>query len=248
MSSIKDQLVTLVNLQKAENSIQIMENKLAVVDDRIRKMDQEVLEFKNKVDGTQEQHNDLKKKYREDEGEVKSIEDQIELSNVKLRSVKTNKEYQSMLKEIDELRKKKSSIEDQMITALDKIEISEKEIDVLNADLADLSSETQSKKEEIRDNALGQRDELETSKTIRDGIFEELDLKIQSLYKRVKQQNGGIGVAGVLDGVCQVCRMNIPPQLFIELMRMQSLLMCPNCQRIIYPQSLIEEEKAQGQD
>jgi hypothetical protein len=64
----------------------------------------------------------------------------------------------------------------------------------------------------------------------------------------VKHQNAGIAVAGVMDAVCQVCRMNIPPQLFIELMRMQNILMCPHCQRIIYPQNLMAEETSDSAD
>lgn len=244
MSSIKTQLATLVELQKAENHIQKFEKELAVVDDRILKLDQRVAEFSQQVHATQEQQDQLKKQYRDDEGEVKSIENQVGLSNEKLRSVKTNKEYQSMLKEIDELKKKQSDLEDQMLKTLENIDTSEKEVSIAQADLVDLKAEIDEQKESIRNNAQSQRDALQIANRSREDIFRELDSKTQTLYSKVKLQNGGIGVAGVVEAICQVCRMNIPPQLYIELMRMQNILMCPNCQRIIYPQSLIEEAKA----
>ena len=55
-------------------------------------------------------------------------------------------------------------------------------------------------------------------------------------------QGHGIAVAAVVDGVCQVCRINIPPQAYIELMRLDAMSLCPNCQRIIYPKPVIEGE------
>jgi hypothetical protein len=48
----------------------------------------------------------LKKSYRELESESKVNREMIVKSNEKLRAVKTNKEYQSILKEIEEIRKK----------------------------------------------------------------------------------------------------------------------------------------------
>lgn len=248
MSSIKEQLTILVSLQEAESRIQIIERELTVVDDRIKDLDRQLEQFSAKVEAEKDQHDQLKKQYRDDESEVKNIENQIVKSNEKLRSVKTNKEYQTMLKEIEELKKKQTGIEERMITILEQIETSEKEGDVLQADLKDLVSEIESQKEEIRNNTQERRIEFENLCSQRDEISETLDIKIQTLYSRVKQQNAGIAVAGVMDAVCQVCRMNIPPQLFIELMRMQNILMCPHCQRIIYPQHLMAGEKPDSAD
>ena len=68
---------------------------------------------------------DLRKKYREIETELNMNAPRIEKSQEKLRAVKTNKEYQSLLKEIEELKKKNSSLEDEMIECLEHIESSE---------------------------------------------------------------------------------------------------------------------------
>jgi predicted nucleic acid-binding Zn-ribbon protein len=242
MGNIKDQLATLVVLQSVENNIRSIEKDLARVDERIHQLNHQIDEFSNNVHASQESYEQLKKQYRADESETRAIEGQIDHSNEKLRSVKTNKEYQSMLKEIDELKKKQSGIEDQMLHSLEQIEAAEKNTTVLKADLDDLRSEIEAQKEEIQSNAQAQRTDLEEAYARRDAVYGQLPVKIQTLVSKVMRQNNGVGVAGVLDEVCQVCRLNIPPQLFIELMRMQELLMCPHCQCLIYPQSLIENE------
>ena len=239
-NEIKEMLTTLAALQLSEREIQVIERELADVDARLDALNNQIGEFETRLTEGKNQLAAHKMSYREGESEVRSTETRIDQSNAKLRSVKTNKEYQSMLKEIDELKVKRSSIEDRMLETLELIEREETSVKTLEADFADLSAEIQEKQSEIMSNAKVRRIELEEASSERDTIFSKLNPKLQAMYVKVKNQSGGVGVAAVEDGVCQVCRMNIPPQLFIELMRMDQLIMCPYCQRMIYPKALIE--------
>lgn len=239
-NEMKEILTTLAALQFAENRIQVLERELADVDARVSALNKEISEFETRLAEGRNQLGDLKKSYRDGENEVKSTESRIEQSNSKLRSVKTNKEYQSMLKEIDELKAKRSSIEDGMLENLERIEREEAAVKSMEVDFADLSAEIKEKASEIISNAEARRIEREEACEERDTIFGKLDTKLQAMYVKVRDKSGGIGVAAVEDGVCQVCRMNIPPQLFIELMRMDQLIQCPSCQRLVYPKAMIE--------
>lgn len=241
MSSLKEDIRILVNLQKYEISIRQLETDLAGTDERIDALSNELSSYQASVDDQEQKLADLKKAYRSNEDEVQMTEVQIGKSKEKLGAVKTNKEYQSMLKEIDELKEKSSGIEDQMLLDLDQIEIYEKELIERRADLADAQSDITQKQDEIRDKAEHQKVELDGLKDEREKIWGTLEAKLQGIYEKVKQQSNGVAVAAVMDGICQVCRINIPPQLFNELLRMDQLKMCPNCQRIMYPQVALEE-------
>ncbi|MGB2689080.1 MAG: C4-type zinc ribbon domain-containing protein, partial [Desulfobacterales bacterium] len=50
----------------------------------------------------------------------------------------------------------------------------------------------------------------------------------------IEQQQGGLAVVPVKDAVCHGCNVNLPPQLYNELFRYDSLKFCPNCHRVIY--------------
>lgn len=238
--SIKKNLVTLAILQRTDTSREKLEKYLSGVQERIDRlscqmasMDQQLTESQLHLDG-------VKKQYRADENETRSIEAGIQKSDAKLGSVKTNKEYQSILKEIDDLKLKKGTIEDRMLELLEQIEASEKQVKVLKADRADLAREIEEQQNLIRKEAEERSRELASLNLERDEIWAELEPKIQKIYNRANQQGKGIAVAAVVDGVCQVCRMNIPPQAFIELLRLDNMSMCPNCQRIIYPKAVLE--------
>lgn len=241
MSIIKEKLKNLVELQQYEDEISRIEKELSEVDDRVDRLNNELTEYEDKVERNRQALDELKKQYRSDESEVQMIESQIVKSQQKLSAVKTNKEYQSTLKEIDDLKAKTSQIEDRMLEVLDKIEFAESEGREDRADLAEVKIQVEEKQKQIRLQSEQQQDVLSSCLQERDVVLERLDSNTKEHYKRVKRQGRGIAIAAVVDAVCQVCRMNIPPQLFNDLMRMDNMLMCPNCQRIIYPKVEIEK-------
>ncbi len=67
---------------------------------------------------------------------------------------------------------------------------------------------------------------------------EQLKPKIPSdflkKYQFLRDKRGGVALAPVNRGTCGVCHMNLPPQTFIDLQRNETMMTCPNCQRIIY--------------
>jgi predicted nucleic acid-binding Zn-ribbon protein len=241
VSSIKDKLKDLVVLQQYEDEISHIEKELSEVDDRVNRLNSELTEYEDKIERNREILDELKKQYRSDESEEKMVESQIVKSKEKLSAVKTNKEYQSTLKEIDDLKAKTSQIEDRMLDLLDQIESAESQEREDRADLAEVKIQVEEKQKQIRLQSERQQDVLSSRLKKRDVVLERLDSNTKAHYNRVKRQGRGIAIAAVVDAVCQVCRMNIPPQLFNDLMRMDSMLMCPNCQRIIYPKLEIEK-------
>ena len=245
MSTIKEKLETLVALQHAEVGIRRIEQNLAGVDERIETLNSEVKTYEDRVAEYRSNLDGLKQQYRSDENEIKVIDSQIAKSKEKLRSVKTNKEYQSILKEIDDLKRKSSQIEDRMLEHLERVESTDSELAAQGTELAEVKKEVAEKQEEIRQIAEGHRRELEEMEQERNDIWQTVDPKLQAMYTKVKHQGHGIAVAAIVDAVCQVCRMNIPPQQYNELLRMDSLRMCPNCQRIIYPKVLLEGEASE---
>jgi predicted nucleic acid-binding Zn-ribbon protein len=240
--TIKEQLILLAELQQVDLDIAALEKKLAGVQDQLDGFELQLAIMQDQIEGHQNQLGALQKQYRQDESDGRSIDDTIAKTQAKLNSVKTNKEYQAMLKAVEDLEHKKSDLEDQMLGALDQIESAESKFVSLNADFDDLKQEVEAKKAEINQKADKQREELNRLQQEREATWNQLPQKLQAIYQRVSRQGRGIGVAAVTDALCQVCRVNIPSQLFIDLMRMHTMIQCPNCQRIMYPCTIWDNE------
>jgi predicted nucleic acid-binding Zn-ribbon protein len=61
-----------------------------------------------------------------------------------------------------------------------------------------------------------------------------MDPGLLARYEQLKARTGGLAVAYVENTTCSGCHLNIPPQMYNELQRRDSLKFCPNCDRIIY--------------
>lgn len=231
---MKKQIEILVNLQRIEIEKKQIQLKLEDVSTKIEALENRVTESENLLESESLRLDDFKKKYRQFESDVQMNLAQIQKSNEKLRSVKTNKEYQSMLKEIDEIKKKNSLLEDEMIACLDQMDGVEQDINTKSKALTDFKDQVASEKASILSDTEQSRERLAQLETEQEAVSQKVDPDLMQKYVAVKAMVRNTALAAVKNAVCQGCNLNIPPQLFNELQRFENLTFCPHCQRIIY--------------
>ena len=161
--------------------------------------------------------------------------DRVKKTQAKLRSVKTNKEYQSFLKEIEDVNAKNSKVEDEMIECLERLDETENIMATKKDEYLQLSDRVKSEKETINQGAGQGKKKLAELETDRKVVSGMVDPELLKKYFMIKEQNqGGLAIVPVKDAVCHGCNVNLPPQLYNELHRCDTLRFCPNCHRIIY--------------
>jgi predicted nucleic acid-binding Zn-ribbon protein len=239
MSNVtKEQIVSLVNLQRIEIETSSVKTKISNVDQRLEKLDDSLRDFKQVIEKQEFVINELNQKYRDYEADVRMNLDAIKKSEAKLSSVKTNKEYQAFLKEIDDIKVKNSKLEDEMIEFLDRIEEAENTLNAKKAEYSDLQTRLNNEKETIQKETEEGKRQLEILDAQLKTVAAGIDAGLLATYNKVKAlQSNEIGIVAVTDAVCQGCNMNIPPQMYNELQRGDSLKRCPICDRIIYWQN-----------
>ncbi|MGB7920194.1 MAG: C4-type zinc ribbon domain-containing protein [Desulfobacterales bacterium] len=178
---------------------------------------------------------DIQQAYRVQEADAKVIQTRIVKSEEKLRSVKTNKEYQSSLKEIDDLKRSLSAVEDRMIAYLDEMDQVAMTVATKKDEVKLLFREIEEEKEQIRQSALSAQKRLDRLNDARAKITAVIEPDLLKIYETVKQNSGGVAIAVVKNAVCQGCHLNLPPQMFHDLLHFDKLLVCPHCERLIYP-------------
>ncbi len=147
---IKEQVVILVKLQKIETEVCGLKSTLSNVAKKYDTLDAELVEFKQNIDNERSLLDDLKKQYRLYESDVQMNLEQIKKSEANLRSIKTNKEYQLLLKQIDEFKVKNAQIEDEMLEFLDRMDKAESNIAARKNEYSMLEDRIMSDKEIIK--------------------------------------------------------------------------------------------------
>ncbi len=244
MKSIpKEQIDTLIRIQELEKQACLVNAKLNDVPKKMEALDLNLELLKESGFAMESELKDLKKKYRAMEDEIRFSQSQEKKNQEKLRSVKTNKEYQSSLKEIEDLKKKMSAMEDDMLQVLE-------EIDHLESLVSEKRNEAEILSQKIEEDKKAIQKESDTSEknlaNIREKIEEAIKVVDPALFNRynwVQQKVGRLAIVSVVKAVCQGCHLNIPPQMYNELHRGDTIKFCPHCQRMIYWNGGSEQHK-----
>jgi len=232
---MKEQIKVLVKLQHLDTETVRIKSTLNDVSKKLENLDSSLKEIEQTIKDQESVLNELKKQYRDYESDVKMNLVKNKKSQEKLRSVKTNKEYQSLLKEIEDVNSKNSSIEDKMIECLDRMDEAEEIISKKKDEYLLFSDRIKSEKENIEREAGINKKKLDEINMDRKNVSGLIDSQLFEKYLVIKeQQQGGLAVVPVKNAVCHGCNVNLPPQLYNELFRYNSLKFCPNCHRIIY--------------
>lgn len=231
----KEQIAALVKFQQIELEMSKIRAKLSEVSQRFEELDDKELKLKQVVEQQEATIKEMNRQYRAYESDAQTNLDRIKKGEAKLGSVKTNKEYQASLKEIDDLKEKDSKLEDEMIEFLESIEGADKELQTKITAYSAVKAQVKTEKETIEKEAQDGKQQLEKLDAEGKAVSESIDNELLGIFNRIKtNQTDRIGIVAVRDAVCQGCHMNIPPQLYNELQRGDKLQRCPICERIIY--------------
>jgi len=232
--SVRQQLEILVKLQAIDADMQGIHRMLGSVKDKTDKLDSELETQESILAEDQNTIDELKRTYRSLESNVNSNIPKIEKSKGRLSSVKTNKEYQSLLKEIEDLTLINSDLEDRMLACLEQIDMVAERVKDNTKQVNAFKVQVDQDKDAIRQEAEKAREKLEKLEKEWQRVFDTVEPEFMTKFDRVRKQVGNYTIARVVKAVCEGCNTNIPPQMFNELQRCEELLFCPHCQRIIY--------------
>lgn len=238
---IKAQLALLKELQDIDMVVREIEEELASMPQKIEGAKAAWLELSEKLREKETEKNAGVKQRKDLEIELEDTTRKLQERETRLFTIKTNKEYQAAIKEIADGKKANKEREDVVIKLMEKIEGLTQEITQLSGAAADKEKEFRTKEDEF----LRQKSELEKR---RDGQVQELKKIEPKVDKKLLEQYSFIRtryldpMAAVVGGICQGCNMNIPPQMYNELLKGLKIHFCSNCHRFVYVDETKKEE------
>ena len=157
MSDIQEQIKILIEVEGVELAMIQTDRNIDALNSEAASLDRTIEDCRAGVAAEKEALAEIKKDYRELESEARINSDMIAKSNAKLREVKTNKEYQLILKEIEDIKKRNGSIEDRMLEQLEAIETAEASVMAKESELVEIVESCRRKKEALAAEAQRQR-------------------------------------------------------------------------------------------
>lgn len=232
--SILEQIKFLVNLQAIDFEVYQIQKELK---EKPLLIEQLRNNFESKKSGLKSLEDKLKSMLvdrKSKEVELQAKEEQIIKANGQLSQLKTNKEYQAKLSEIESIKADKSLIEEKILIAFDEADAVNKDIQQEKDSLAEQEKKYLAQSKEVEGKIREFEDRLKVLEGKRNQVLASVDKDFLVRYERILKNKDGLAIVPIKGNACGGCYMNVPPQVINELKMHDHLIYCEMCARILY--------------
>lgn len=243
-SSVEEKLKALYDLQKVSSEIDKIRTLRGDLPLEVQDLEDEIEGLETRANNLEEEVKKLSDAVVAKKNEIKDADIQIKKYEAQQDTVRNNREYDAISKEIEfqnlekqlcekrikeytaELKKKKEQAEDSRLAVKDrKIDLEAK-----RTELNTVVAETQQEEEELLKKV--------------DIISENIDERLLSAFNRIRgNARNGLAVVTVERDACGGCFNKIPPQRQLDIRLHKKIIVCEYCGRILVDNYWEEEGK-----
>ncbi len=244
-----EQLKFLIELQDIDSVVLSAAERIEQLPRTLRQYQAPLKEANDALQKSRTKYEALNKKKKDCDMRLDEVQDKISKMKSRAAEIKTNKEYEAHLREIEGFEKSIVTVEDEILVIMEEIESFEK--NVKDEEMKVKSAEDDYRKQEKR---LGEdqeklKTELDQHKAKRDQYTSRIDKDYYKQYMVLLKRLGDKAVVETKNEVCLGCHTNIPPQLFNDIKRSEKIYTCFYCKRFLYylPPAPPEEKSGDNQ-
>lgn len=161
-------------------------------------------------------------------------QENVKKAEGRLPSIKTQKEYVAVLKEIDTAKKMNKDIQERMEATDGEIEALVRDRDEKATQLKPLAARVKERRSEMAADSSRLDAELAEKTSQREELLKEFPHTIRRRYQTLIDRRGGVAIVEARRGTCLGCNMQLPPQLYNSLFTLEEIQACPHCHRLLY--------------
>lgn len=178
-------------------------------------------------------------------GRQRKLDDEIEILANKIASeeqklyagnITTPRELSAIQSEIESLKRRHSTLEDQDLEVMEEREGLEKHLAERDQQQGELHVQVEAATV-ARDTAMGQlKSEYDREIARREQWAPRIDDELLAYYDELRASKGGVAAAALAHGTCEGCHLRLPAQEVQRVRESTGLVHCDECRRILVVQ------------
>ncbi len=237
-------LSPLIELQKLDLRIAEIKDQRRKIPERLQAIEGPLQEARQLYQQTGSSVETLVKERRSCEQDLEAHEAHTEKMKSRLSELKSNKEYQAHLFEIEVANKKKGDIEEKILLCMEKIEQLQRTAKEAQEKLSAIEKTFAQEKQALDELEHRFSTELANLEAQQQARSAHVEKGLLTRYNSIKASRKDHALAEIKEGICSGCRLQLPPQLISEVKRAEELHTCPYCRRMLYWDGGIPVESA----
>lgn len=239
---MREQLLHLIEVQKIDAKIAEIKKSSEQYPRRLAALEEKRKNAEKQVKLINEELENLEKDYSERNEALKIEDGKVKKWEMRLNDIRNQREYISLSHEIESSKRQNKDESEHLEELRSTINEKGKIRDTLTDDLAEISIDSSKETTELQEKIAAANDDIAAQVKIRDGLLNNVNANILKRYERIRDHRKGIALVPAKDGCCMGCHMNIPPQLYNTLLKVDQIITCPCCGRILYWEGILAED------
>jgi hypothetical protein len=232
---VKAELEQLIALQKTDTSIRRLQADIEAIPQRRAEIEKEFDQRAFEIRALETKRDEARSERARLEAEVEETRANAARADRNLMSAQNEHEYTAAIREADAARKHISQLETQILEKMETIEQSESVLREREPEIIKLRAEMEERIKAFEEQIRTQTEELAARRSERERLLATLPKQMSALYNRISARiRDGIAVAEARNGSCTACFMALRPQVMAEVRRGDEVIICDNCNRILY--------------
>ena len=232
--TLNSQLGNLIRLQELDSKILALEDRIHQIPEEISNLDQTLDQKRQSVEELDRLVDEGNKQGMLMEGDTESLKEKLSKYETQLMEVKTNKEYEAMLHEIENTKQEIGTIEDQILEQMIEMDEWEKQSAEAKQELSEQEKRLSKKRNELESSRLQAQEDINQLQSERGQLESQIPDELIQQYKRIASARNRIALAEARDQSCQACHVRLRPQFFNEIKTNEEIVTCESCNRILY--------------
>jgi predicted nucleic acid-binding Zn-ribbon protein len=224
----------LIRLQQLETAADEARRKIADHPLRTQQLDARLQSTRDSVASAKARLAEAQEKRRVDEKEVAAVQTRLAKYKDQLLELKTNREYQAMLHEIEAAQTDIRAREDRILEIMMESDELNGAIKKSEADLKTAEKDVAAERAVLDAEMARLQAEISKTSADREGLVAQIDRGVLSIFETTAKGRKGVAVAEARNGLCTICHVRLRPQMFNEVRKNESIIQCDSCRRILY--------------
>jgi len=232
-------LETLLKVQERDTAIDRLRHRratlpersaLSVLDDRVADLEARITEITARSEAVAARQSQLESEVGTLEARIKEIERRLYSG-----TVSASRELQAMSAEVASLKRRRSSVEDEVLVAMEEGEPLSRQLETLDAERDQLDAESEGLRAVLVEAEVTIDAEITTESTARAAAADAVPPELILMYEGLRARLDGVGAARLVGSSCSGCHLVLPSA---ELARVKkeppdALVFCDQCGRIL---------------
>jgi predicted nucleic acid-binding Zn-ribbon protein len=227
-------LELLLKLQVIDYDIGELERSKEYLPDMMGNLKHEISDAQGKLEAVTSELEEAKVRQKNFELEVSSKEAELQKFQQQMMSIKTNKEYDALVAQIDAVKESISSSETELLELIDRIAELEKLVVEYREKVAQVEDNNNKQLQILQEKIATIGDTMSGKLSDRTEVSSAIPKPTLSVYERVRKGKGGTVVVSVKRRACGACYKALTPKKVQEIKKGDRVHTCDNCGRILF--------------